>query len=79
VPFIRRYVAEELRQRMAGGEPLDDTLTWLGKTGATVGDAVDLLEEAGLTREYAEHALTTHPDWEPLIRLLGGTAGEQSP
>lgn len=77
--FIRKYVAQELRQRVEGGEPLDDTLAWLGESGATVGEAIDLLEEVGLTREHAEQALTVHPGWAPLIRELGGIAGEQLP
>jgi len=76
--FIRSEVEAELRNRRMRQEPLEDTLTWLGKTGVTVGEALEMLEAAGMTREYAEHALTVHPNWAPLISLLGGIAGEQS-
>jgi hypothetical protein len=77
--YVQRQVAAELRRRVASNEPLNDTLTWLGGTGAPVGDAVEMLVEAGLSREYAEHALTAHEDWGKLIRLIGGLADEGQP
>jgi hypothetical protein len=70
--FIRKEIAAELRQRVGRGEGLYETLTWLGKTGATVGEAIEMLIEVGVEREDAEHGLTHHPDWAKLIDLMGG-------
>ena len=35
-----------------------------------VGDAIEMLEGAGYSRQDADYALTHHPDWAPLISLM---------
>jgi hypothetical protein len=77
--FLRKQVEGQLRERVSGGAPLHDTITWLSKTGAKVGEALQMLEGAGYTREDAERALRSHPDWAPLIRLMGGVEGQNLP
>jgi hypothetical protein len=74
--YIRHQVEAELLRRRASGEPLHETMDWLGGTGAPVGDAVEMLVEAGLTQEQAEEALMAHEDWANLIRVVGGFRGE---
>ena len=76
-PYLREQIASELGERHARGESITETLSWLGKTGTTVGEAVELLEEkTGRSRDEAERVVAEHPDWAPLVRLLGGMHGE---
>ncbi len=76
-PYLREQIARELRVRGERGESITDILRWLGKTGTTVGEAVELLEEClGRSRDEAERAIAEHPDWAPLVRLMGGMSGE---
>jgi hypothetical protein len=77
--FLRKQVEGQLRERVSGGESLHDTITWLGKTGAKVREALEMLEGAGYSREDAERALRNHPDWARLIRLMGGIEGKNLP
>jgi len=76
-PYLREQIAADLRDRHARGESITETLRWLGKTGTTAGEAVELLEEStGRSRDEAERAVAEHPDWAPLVRLLAGMHGE---
>jgi hypothetical protein len=74
---MREQIAKELRQRHERGETITEVLSWLGKTGTTVGEAVELLEEClDYSHDAAERAIAEHPDWAPLVRLMGGMNGE---
>ena len=60
--FIRETVEREMRERLASGESIASLVAWLGKSGATVGEAVEMLDEvAGLSRTDAKTALTSTP------------------
>ena len=76
-PYLREQILAELRERDGRGDSITEILRWLGKTGTTVGHAVELLEEGlGRSRDEAERAVAEHPDWAPLVRLMGGMHGE---
>ena len=76
-PHRGEEIAGELRDRGQHGESITDILRWLGKTGTTVGEAVELLDEClDYSRDEAERAVSEHPDWAPLVRLMGGMGGE---
>jgi hypothetical protein len=58
-------------------EPLDEVLSWLRTTEATVVEAVEMVEQAtGLPRGEVETAFIEHPDWRRLVQLMGGFDGE---
>ena len=76
-PYLREQILRELRERHGRDDSITELLRWLGKTGTTVGEAVELLEEGlGRSRDEAERAFAEHPDWAPLVRLMGGMHGE---
>jgi hypothetical protein len=76
--FRRRQILGELRAQIEMREPLDEVLSWLRTTEATVVEAVEMVEQAiGLPREEAEMAFIEHPDWRRLVQLMGGFDGER--
>jgi hypothetical protein len=76
-PFRRAQIEEELHTRAARGDAPSELLSWLGKTEATVAEAIEFLEkELGCTREWAEQAITDHPEWGQIVRSMGGMHGE---
>jgi hypothetical protein len=74
--FRRRQILGELRAHEMR-EPLDEVLSWLRTTEATVVEAVEMVEQAtGLPRGEVETAFIEHPDWRRLVQLMGGIDGE---
>lgn len=75
--FRRRQILGELGARIEMREPLDEVLSWLRTTEATVVEAVEMVEQAtGLPRGEVETAFIEHPDWRRLVQLIGGFDGE---
>jgi len=70
-------VALEVRRRRDDGESIENILSWLECDARVVPrEAVNVLVEVcALSRREAEHAISRHRDWAPLIRLMGGIDG----
>ena len=64
--FAREQVRAELRQRVSAGLPLRENVEWLRSTGASISDAIDLLQGIGLNRKDAEYVVRAHPAWKQL-------------
>jgi hypothetical protein len=75
--FRRRQILGKLRAHIEMREPLDEVLSWLRTTEATVVEAVEMVEQAtGLPPGEVETAFIEHPGWRRLVQLMGGFDGE---
>jgi hypothetical protein len=65
--YVREQVEEQLRRRILARVPLSQNVAWLRSTGASVADAIELLEGIGLHRVEARFLLRADPGWRALI------------
>jgi hypothetical protein len=70
-------MALEVRRRRDHGESIESILSRLeGEARVLPREAANVLVEVcALSRTAAEHAISRHRDWAPLIRLMGGIDG----